>query len=147
MNGFDCNCKLSYEKALQMKNSGFEFAIRYVGRLKQASLDIDKTEVDNILKAGLKLAIIQHCPWPGWFPDKSLGAEYGKNASEYAHDSGIKAGTSLYLDLEGIKPGAPKQNIIDFCNAWYDEVLAGGYIPGVYVGFDIFLTSYELYHE
>src|SRR5690606_40406 len=37
------------------------------------------------------------------------------------------------------------QNIIDYCNAWYDEVLCGGYTPGIYVGFDNFLTSEDLY--
>ena len=145
MKGFDCNTKLTYEKALQMKNSGYEFAIRYVGRLQQASYDIDKTEAENILRAGLKLAIVQHCLNPGWVPTRDLGTTYGKNAALFSKQSGIELKTSVYLDLEGVKAGTSKANIIVFCNAWYDEVLAGGYTPGIYVGFDAFLTGDELY--
>lgn len=139
---------LSYEKALQMKKSGYEFAIRYVGRLKQASFDIDKREVDNILRAGLKLAIVQHCPGdPGIIPSREMGMEYGKNAAIFSKDAGIRSGTSVYLDLENVKSGSKKPDIIDYCNAWYDEVVKNGYTPGIYIGYNTWLTGEELYHK
>ena len=147
MKGFDCNVKLSFEKALEFKKAGYGFAIRYVGRLKQATIDIDKVEVDNILRAGLKLAIVQHCPpKPGIQATKELGTEYGKNAVLFSNEAGYKTGCIVYLDLEDVTPGTSKQSIIDFCNAWYEQVQVG-YTPGVYVGFNTFLTGDELYHK
>jgi hypothetical protein len=145
--GFDCNCKLSYELAKKFKDDGFSFVMRYVGRLKQSTtLDIDKTELDNILKAGLQIGIVQHCQYPGWIPTKEMGIEYGMNAVKFSRESGYKGKCIVYLDLEGIKPGTPKQDIIDFCNSWYDEVIKA-YTPGIYIGFDAFLDSKELYYR
>lgn len=146
MKGFDCNVKLSYDKAVQFRNSGFDFVIRYVGRTQQASFDIDKAEVDAILSAGLKLAIVQHCPVPGWVTTKDLGTLYGINAAKFSLGTGYKLGCIIYLDLEGIKQGTPKADILAFCNAWYDEVVKAGYIPGIYIGYNIYLTGDELYN-
>ena len=146
MRGFDCNCKLSYEKALQFKKAGYDFVIRYVGRMEQASFDIDKTEVDNILRAGLELAIVQHVEKAGWIPLAEKGTTYGKNAVKFAHEAGITPGVSLYLDLESTKAGTPNQSIIDYCNAWYDQVIHD-YLASGYIGCDIGLTGDELYHK
>jgi len=146
--GFDCNCKVSLDLAKKFKQDGYEFAIRYVGRLKQASFDIDKQELQDILKAGLKLGIVQHCPGkPGILPSKDLGTTYGKNAAKFAQEAGYKKGCIIYLDLEdvNIEYRNRKQDIIDYCNAWYEEVKAAGYTPGIYIGFNCFLSSSQLY--
>ena len=150
MKGIDCNCKLTAATAKIVKEAGYEFVIRYVGRLKQASFDIDKSETDVILKAGLKLGIVQHCPdKPGILPSKELGTEYGSNAAKFAKESGYKEGCIIYLDLEDVNSGYRnrKQEIIDYCNYWYNEVLKAGYIPGIYIGFNVWLTGEELYHK
>jgi hypothetical protein len=150
MKAFDTNTKLSYEKACLFKKSGYDAAIRYVGRLKQASFDIDKVELENILKSGLKLGIVQHCPGkPGILPSKELGIEYGHNAAKFAKEAGYKEGCIIYLDLEDVNQtySSRKQDIIDYCNYWYDEVLKAGYVPGVYVGYNMWLTSQELYKK
>jgi len=146
LKGFDCNTKLSAEKALQFKQQGYGFAIRYVGRLQQASFDIDQAEVNNILAAGLKLAIVQHCPKDGWIPTKDLGITYGQNAVKFSKEAGYNKGCIVYLDLEGVLPGTSKADIISFCNAWYGEVVKY-YTPGIYIGFNAFLTSEELYKK
>lgn len=146
MKGFDCNTKLSYEKALAFKNLGYDFAIRYVGRYQQDSYDIDAQETADILKAELKLAIVQHCPNPEWTPTKDIGVLWGKNAAIFSKQANIQSGTIVYLDLEGLN-NTPKQDIIDFCNAWYDEVLTGGYTPGIYVGYNTYLTGDDLYYK
>lgn len=145
MKGFDCNCKLSYDLAKKFKQDGYQFAIRYVGRLQQADFDLDAQEVKDILRAGLQMGIVQHCLNPGWTPTLELGRQYGTNAGKFAKECGYKGGCINYLDLEGIKSGTPKQQIIDFCNAWYDEVLKAGYVPGIYIGFDMFLSGEDLY--
>lgn len=151
MIGFDCNVKLTYEKALEFKRKGFEFVIRYVGRITKApTIDIDEQEINNILKAGLQLGIVQHCPpKPGIMPSKQLGADYGKNAAIFAKEAKYKAGCIIYLDLEDVNPAFAKkqQEIIDFCNCWYDEVEKVGYTPGVYVGFNAWLKSEELHSK
>jgi len=148
MKGFDCNVKLSYELSKKFKEDGFEFAMRYVGRLKQASFDIDTKEIQDILRAGLKLGIVQHCPGkPGILPSKELGTTYGKNAALFSEQSGYAKGCIVYLDLEdvNIEYKNRQQDIIDFCNYWYDEVLAAGYTPGIYIGFNTFLSGDMLY--
>jgi hypothetical protein len=148
MKGFDTNTKLSYEKAVEFKNDGYEFAIRYVGRLSTASNDIDPVELKNILKAGLQLGLVQHCPpKPGIFPSAGIGSLWGKNAATFAEAAGYEKGCILYLDLEDVNPEYSKKqaDIIAFCNAWYDEVHQAGYVPGIYIGFNTFLTGDQLY--
>jgi len=148
MKGIDCNVKLIPETAKIVKDKGYEFVIRYVGRLKQASNDIDKKEVETILNAGLKIGVVQHCPpKPGILPSKELGITYGQNAAKFAEEAGYKKGCIVYLDLEDVNTDYRnrKQDIIGFCNCWYDEVLKAGYVPGVYVGFNVWLTGAELY--
>lgn len=148
--GFDCNCKLSYDLAKKFKADGYEFAMRYVGRYTQASFDIDKSELDDILRAGLQIGIVQHCPGkPGILPSGSLGTEYGKNAARFAEEAGYEKGCVVYLDLEDVNIEYKKRqgDILEFCNTWYDEVLRAGYKPGIYVGFNNFLTGRELYFK
>jgi hypothetical protein len=148
MRGFDCNVKLSYELAKQFKADGYDFVIRYVGRLMKSSNDIDKTELDNILRAGLKLGLVQHCPpSPGIFPSRETGALWGKNGAIFAKEAGYKEGCILYLDLEDVNTDYRnrQQTIIDFCNAWYDA--CEGYTPGIYIGFNTWLTGDQLYHK
>lgn len=150
MRGFDTNTKLTYEKAMCLKEKGYEFAIRYVGRLSMASHDIDSVEIENILKAGLKLGIVQHCPpKPGIIPTTGIGKLWGKNAATFAEAAGYSKGCIIYLDLEDVNPiyKSKQQDIITFCNDWYDEVFKADYIPGIYVGFNTFLTGEQLYHK
>lgn len=151
MKGFDCNVKLSYELAKKFKSQGYDFVMRYVGRLRKSTkIDIDRNEIANIHRAGMSVGIVQHCPpKPGILPSKSLGEEYGKNAAKFSREAGYKAGCIIYLDLEdvNIKYKNRQQEIIDFCNEWYKEVLAAGYTPGVYVGFNTFLSGQELYYK
>lgn len=148
MFGLDCNFKLTYETALYFRKLGKEFVMRYVGRLIQSqSLDIDKKEKDDILLAGLSLGLVQHCPpSPGIIPSRELGITYGKNAALFAQESEYEQGKILYLDLEDISPeySTQKQKIYDYCKYWYDNVYKI-YTPGVYIGFDVYLTSEELY--
>ena len=151
MKGFDVNCKLSYEKALEFKNLGYDFVIRYVGREKKTvSKDIDAVEKNNILRAGLGLGIVQHCPPdPGIIPSASTGALWGKNAVIYSREAEYEEDCVVYLDLEDIAPefATKKQFIYDFGSYWYEEALKGDYSPGVYNGFDTYLTSEELYYK
>lgn len=54
---------------------------------------------------------------------------------------------NLWCDLEGIKTGTSSQDVIAYCKAWYNAVNAAKYVPGLYVGADMYLTSAQLYMD
>lgn len=146
MIGFDCNTKLTPETAKAFKADGYEFVMRYVGRLVQKPHDLNKCEADLIRAAGLKLGIVQHV-WGAAKPkvNKALGVTYGKNAAAFAKQCGYAAGCVVYLDLEDVPLKTAPESIIEYCNAWFDQVKAAGYQPGIYIGFNTFLTGEQLY--
>jgi hypothetical protein len=81
----------------------------------------------------------------GWSPTAALGKQYGAFAAQSAVDVGVRAGTTLWSDLEGVKPGTDHRDVIAFCNYWLDQVGHAGYTPGLYVGFACGLTAIELH--
>jgi len=149
MIGIDCNVKLSYSTAKKIKQDGYDFAMRYVGRYVMASHDIDIKEKNNILMAGLDLGLVQHCPGrPGIIPSKELGIEYGTNAREFSKQVEYDKDCIVYLDLEDVNHAYSKkqQLIYDFVNYWIDQVQKY-YTPGVYIGFNNYMTSDQLYYK
>jgi len=147
--GFDANQKISYKTAVKFKQSGFEFVVRYVGRYTMAKHDITADELNDILRSGLSLCIVQHCPGgDGILPSSLLGKEWGATAREFSKQVGYKKDKIVYLDLEDINPGYIKnqQKIYDYCNAWYEEV-AKDFTPGIYIGFNNYMTSEQLYYK
>lgn len=151
--GFDIATRLNMAQAKKYVSQGFAFCIRYVSRddatrkanEKNGTPDLSLDEGQVILAAGMALMVVQHCPKPGWTPTAELGKTYGENAASYAATAGLPEGVNLWLDLEGIAKETPHQDIIDYCNAWFAAVRVGGYEPGVYLGFDIYLSSDELF--
>jgi hypothetical protein len=153
--GFDSATKINSAQANRYFSQGYRFCVRYVSRddasrqhnENHGTPDLSETEAQGILSAGLALMVVQHCPLPGWNPSAQLGTTYGQNAARYAADAGLPAGVNVWLDLEGIANGTSHQDIIAYCNNWFSEVQTGGYEPGVYVGFDVFLSPDELYFD
>lgn len=145
--GFDTDTKLNLTLAREFYSIDYRFAVRYLS-LGSAAYpgDLDKNEVDQIIGSGLMLLAVQHCPDSGWIPSPYLGSEYGNNAAKHAQAAGIIPGTTVFLDLEGIMQGTSSKNVIDYCTAWYNEVKNANYVPGIYVGDDCIIGSYELYH-
>jgi hypothetical protein len=151
--GFDETAKLNSAQAKTSASKGYKFCVRYVsrnsaGRAANASNgtpDLSAGEAQTILDAGLALMVVQHCPSPGWSPTGALGEEYGQNAATYTADAEIPPGVNVFLDLEGIAPGTAHSNIIAYANQWFAAVQTGGYVPGVYVGFNVFLSPDELF--
>jgi hypothetical protein len=145
--GFDVDTVLSAANAQGLKNAGYEFCIRYIPRT--ASLgkhDLTNTEALNILNAGLSLMAVQHVANSPWTPDAALGTAYGSYAAGYASQVvGIPPGVNIWCDLEGVAPGTAANDVIAYCQAWYDAVNAAGYVPGIYVGYDTLLTSQQLH--
>jgi hypothetical protein len=104
--------------------------------------DLTQVRLAGILDAGLGCFAIQHCFNPGWHASADLGAELGGNARRNALLAGYGEGAAVWLDLEG---GASLgQPVIDFCNAWVDQVKSV-YTPRIYVGFACGLSPEQLY--
>jgi hypothetical protein len=59
---------------------------------------------------------------------------------------GLPEGMNIWLDLEGIAEVASSFDVIASCNAWFAEVSAAGYVPGLYVGANAILDGEELYY-
>jgi hypothetical protein len=150
LRGFDCNQHLSVYAAAQFRMRGYRFAVRYVPRHKANPGDLSGSEAAGILGAGLGLMIVQHVLNPGWAPTGALGKEYGAFAAQSAVDIGVRFGTTLWCDLEGVgedKPndGIDPRDVIAFLNNWHDLVGTAGYTPGLYVGYDAGLSAGDLY--
>ena len=145
--GFDANLRVSRTAAAAFVEHGYSFAVRYVRRHQPHNYDLSSGEVITLLEAGLALMIVQHVAPEGWSPNADDGALYGNTAGRESHMVGIPSGVTVWCDLEGVKPGTPHEDVIGFCNAWYDEVWKAGYLPGLYVGWRPGLTAIELYRR
>lgn len=146
LHGFDCDSVLTPSSVAAFKAAGFTFAVRYVslGAVEPA-YDLTAKEIDDILSGGLALMPVQHVRYEGWMPDEIMGRTYGHRAAAHCKEVGIFPGVTVWLDLEGISTTVPASAVIAYCNAWWGEVAAAGYEPGVYVGARSILTGGQLY--
>jgi hypothetical protein len=142
--GFDANTVITAELAETFFAQGYRFCLRYLSRGPEAARDLSAAEAEDILQSGLALMAVQHVRPAGWQPTGGLGQQDGQAAAQNASDVGFPAGVSIWCDLEGVQPGTPAQNVIDYCNAWFSAVAAAGYIPGLYVGSECVLNEQQL---
>jgi hypothetical protein len=156
ISGFDwSDGALSLDDARRYCAQDYGFCIRYVSHsaaLHQyhednGTPDLSLQEAQNILDAGLALMVVQHPDLPGWVPTPDLGNEYGRCAAQFAIEAGIIAGVNVFLDLEGIAAGTNPQDIVDYCNNWFNQAAAAGYEPGIYIGYDVWLSPDDLYSK
>lgn len=153
--GFDTAVPLNADSARNYFNQGYRFCVRYVSRTdasraanaESGLTDISEAEGQLILASGLALMVVQHVAASGWVPSAGLGDEYGGNAAAYTAAAGLPEGVNVWLDLEDIPAGTSHSDIIDYCNAWFGKVSAAGYVPGVYVGFNSWLSPDELFFD
>lgn len=145
IHGFDANTVLTSTTAASFAQAGFGFAIRYLPRTSASTAgNLSSSEANAILGAGLALMAVQHVANEGWTPSASLGTSYGEYAASYAWAVGLPPGMNIWLDLEGVATGTPATTIQDYCNAWYAQVAAFGYVPGLYVGANCGLTASQI---
>jgi hypothetical protein len=142
MLGFDADTPIKSDIAEQFYNSGYRFCLRYLSLGgAESSGDLTVEEVEGILNAGLALMPVQHVRRAGWLPCGNLGAEYGTHAGSHAKSIGFPAGVNLWCDVEGISSSTTAADVIAYCDAWYDAVLAAEYVPGLYVGANSILSG------
>jgi hypothetical protein len=150
LSGFDINSTVSAAMAADFKNAGYDFCIRYVPRNDAACKpsDLSYAEAADILNAGLALMAVQHVAGGNWMPTAELGTAYGQYAASYAGSVvGLPPGMNIWLDLEGVGENTTADNVIAYSNAWYNEVLTAGYVPGVYIGWNVVINDEQAYHN
>jgi hypothetical protein len=146
--GFDTDEIVTAAAAAAFFTQGFRFCIRYVSRVAQQNAnDLSVAEALDLLNAGLALIPVQHVRGAGWAPTAALGASDGVYAAYHTFVIGFPPGVNVWCDLEGVRPGASAQQVIDYCNSWYDAVNAAHYVPGIYVGADAILDGATLRHS
>jgi hypothetical protein len=148
LHGFDANTVLTEANCRAARSLGFSFCLRYVSRLaQQPPGDLSAAEAAVILNAGLALMPVQHVARAGWTPSLALGTTNGQNAATHTRDIGFPPGVNVWLDLEGVSASASRQAVIDYCNAWFQEVENAGFAPGIYVGANAILSGDELFWQ
>lgn len=144
--GFDADSVITQTTAQQFASQGYKFCIRYLSLgAGEAPGDLTYEEALAILQGGLALMPVQHVSSPGWTPSAQLGTTFGNNAANNAISVGFPTQMNVWLDLEGINSSTPAEDVIAYCNAWYNAVASAGYIPGLYVGANCILDSQQLY--
>jgi hypothetical protein len=149
--GFDIDSVVSAAMAQNFVNDGYSFCIRYVPRTADPRLapgNLTNAEAADILNAGLALMAVQHVEDEGWSPTAALGTSYGSYAATYASEIvGLPQGMNIWLDLEGVATTTAASDVIAYCQAWYTEVNAAGYVPGIYIGWQVIINNDEAYND
>lgn len=142
--GFDRDSPLDAATAKARFAGGDRFCLRYLSLLGERSSDLTTAEAEVILAAGLALMPVQHVDAYGWSPTQTLGETHGRSAAANAQAVGFPPGVCVWVDVEGVSPGAAVADVVAYCLAWYAVVDAAGYVPGLYVGPNSGLTGAAL---
>lgn len=142
--GFDADEPISKALSQTFYQQGYKFCLRYISLGSESPGDLTYDEANQILEGGLALMPVQHVLEPNWFPNTALGQQHGENAAVNSDRIGFPPKVNVWCDLEGVSSSATPQDVIDYCNAWYDAVAQWGYIPGLYVGYNTGLTGEQL---
>lgn len=113
--GIDTTWRITPRIAVALRSHGYRFCVQYV---ESAS---------------------------SWIPTAAKGTRNGGIAAAEAVKLGVRWGVTLWCDLEGVKVGTPRQQVIDYCNRWHTAVSRAGHVPGLYVGYHPGLTASQLY--
>jgi hypothetical protein len=142
MTGCDTDTILTGASAASLKAAGINFVMRYISLQAAAQAgDLSTTEVASILGAGLALGIVQHPAPESMTLNAAWGAYYGQTAAIHAANLRIKAGITIFLDLEEV---AGVSDVINYCLAWKAAVKTSGYAAGIYIGSNCRLTGVQI---
>ena len=146
--GFDVNRTLTAANARAFAKAGYTFALRYIPRAPERASDLSRKEIETLFLAGLAVMPVQHVESDSsWTPTDDKARAYGEKALAACVGLKIPAGVSVWLDLEGVATDVGAEQIVRYCNGWYEIVKGGGYLPGLYVGWHAGLTPDQLYWE
>lgn len=145
-NYFDVDQPLNAAQAVAFVKAGMLGVIRYIPLTSsQIGGDLSLGETGIILNSGLSLSAVQHVDSPPWSPTAALGNKHGLYAGQYASEIGLPPGMHLWCDLEEVAAGTTAEAVIDYVTSWAAAVTAAGYLPGLYVGWNVALSDQQLY--
>jgi hypothetical protein len=137
-------CDLATAQALHA--AGVRFLLRYITRTSpQHTGDLSISERAAILHASVAVGYVQHCPLAGWAPSRARGQAYGIAAASNLKSIGASPGVCVWRDWEGVLPNASSADSIADINSWNAAVIAGGFVPGIYFGYNGILDGSDLY--
>lgn len=143
--GFDAN-NVTTAVAAAFAKAGYEFAVRYIRRDQARPNDLSTSEIAALHSAGLAVMPVQHVESEDcWRPTGEKGRQYGANAVDACRRLNLPPGVSVWLDLEGVATDVDPEDVVRYCNAWFDVVDAAGFNPGLYVGWQAGLTPLQLH--
>lgn len=146
--GIDTTARITRATAVALRKHGFRFCVRYVRRDKPHASALNPSEARTLLDAGLGLMLVQYVESESaWVPSAIKGKTNGGVAAAEATKLGAPWGVTIWCDLEGVRVGTPRQQVIDYCNRWHIAVSGAGYVPGLYVGYHAGLTAMQLYQK
>ena len=136
----DAATPLDAHSAGVLKSVGIQAVVQYAPAM-------DRTRLAAILSTGLALMLIGgYADKPDtWSPSGDLGRTEGQTSVLRARTCSYQQGAVLWCDIETPNLAATAQDILDYGNSWAAEVIAAGYLPGVYVGSNVRLTAQQLY--
>lgn len=136
----DAVTPITAAQAMKFKAGGIDGVVQYANTLTTAL-------VAGILAAKLGLTVIGgYADKPDvWMPTAALGRSEAQTHIGRVRNVGWAQGAVLWCDVETPNPGATAQAVMDYGNAWATEVIAAGYLPGVYVGANTKLSASQLY--
>jgi hypothetical protein len=146
--GFDTATAVTQQALNEARHRGYKFAIRYVRRqAAHPGSELTRDEAQLILNNGLALMAVQYVESEdGWTPSAAKGTTNGQTAVQFAQQCGLPPGINLWCDLEGVDTAADWSVTNAYCRNWYAAVKAGGYVPGLYVGWHPGLNPTQLYN-
>lgn len=150
--GFDTVTCVSFSVAQEFVAAGYGFCGRYLDRAASSDAPPPGThllsieEMDDLLSAGLAIIPIQ-TGYLKLVPDADGGSRVGDAAAGNAAKLGVPSGVTLWCDLEWQEYRPSAAGTIEYANAWYNAVCAGGYTAGLYVGPNVPLSGQQLYEE
>jgi hypothetical protein len=143
---FDVDQPLSGAQAAEFVLAGFAGVIRYFP-LNSSDVPgcLTGFELQLLLSAGLAVSAVQHVDSFPWSPTAALGMAHGQYCAAYGKAIGYPVGAAIYCDMEVPATTATAEDCIAYINAWVDEVVAAGYLPGLYCGWGLPLSPKQLF--
>ena len=146
LKGFKSNNRLTKEQAKKFYDVGYRFCLRGFYTVEGlTNQSICNEEMFDILDSGLSLMPVLHVNDSNWFPSVELARKQGHSVVNQARALGMPAGTTIWCDLTGFNNEVRAQDMIIYCNHWYDAVIEGGYIPGLFVNQFLPLSGNQLF--
>lgn len=133
--GFDTDTQIGSqtEATCIVANTKYTFIGRYISNYStEQPGDLDTTELLNITKGFLYVAVIQHALAAGSTLTAAVGTSMAQNAINNAKSASVPVGAYIWLDIEDYNSSS---HPLDYCEAWSNTLKSDGtYHPALYFG-------------